>query len=53
MNISNSNTTRLVVGNLERSQQYRCVVYNEDNSAMSDSATVSVLSKLFISPSTS
>ena len=53
MNISNSNTTRLVVRNLERSQQYRCVVYNEDNSAMSDSATVSVLSKLFISPSAS
>ena len=53
MNISNSNTTRLFVGNLEQSQQYRCIALNEDNSTMSDNATVFVLSKLFISPCTS
>ena len=53
MNISDSNTTRLVVGNLEQSQQYRCIVSNKVNSTMSDSATVYVLSKLFISLSTS
>ena len=47
MNISNSNTTELVVGTLEQSQQYRCVVTNEAGSTRSNVATVTVLSKLF------
>ena len=46
MNISNSKT--LVVGTLEQSQQYRCVVTNEAGSTSSSVATVTVLSKLFI-----
>ena len=46
MNISNSNSKRLVVRNLEQSQQYRCVVSNEAGSTRSDVATVTVLSKL-------
>ena len=48
MNISNSNSTTLVVRDLEQSQQYRCVVSNEAGSSRSDVATVTVLSKLFI-----
>ena len=48
MNISNSNSRRLVVRNLEQSQQYRCVVSNEAGSTRSNVATVTVLSKLFI-----
>ena len=48
MNISNSNSTRLVVRNLEQSQQYRCVVSNEAGSNRSNIATVTILSKLFI-----
>ena len=46
MNISNSNTRRLVVRNLEQSQQYRCIVSNEAGSTRSNVATVTVLSKL-------
>ena len=46
MNISNSNNNRkLVVGTLEQSQQYRCVVSNEAGSTRSKVATVTVLSK--------
>jgi len=45
MNISNSNIKRLVVRNLEQSQQYRCVAYNEAGSIRSNVATVTVLSK--------
>ena len=45
MNISDSNSTTLVVRNLEQSQQYRCVVSNEAGSNRSDIATVTVLSK--------
>ena len=45
MNISDSNTTALIVGNLEQSQQYRCVVSNEAGGTRSDVATVTVLSK--------
>ena len=45
MNISNSNSSRLVVGTLEQSQQYRCVVSNEAGSTRSNVATVTVLSK--------
>ena len=48
MNISNSNNKTLVVGTLEQSQQYRCVVSNEAGSTRSTVATVTVLSKLFI-----
>ena len=48
MNISNSNSRTLVVGTLEQSQQYRCVVSNEAGSTRSNVATVTVLSKLFI-----
>ena len=44
MNTSNSKT--LVVGTLEQSQQYRCVVSNEAGSNRSNVATVTVLSKL-------
>ena len=48
MNISNSNSSTLVVGTLEQSQQYRCVVSNEAGSTRSDIATVTILSKLAI-----
>ena len=39
----------LIVEALEQSQQYRCVVSNEAGSTRSNVATVTVLSKLFIS----
>ena len=45
MNINNSNSRRLVVSNLEQSQQYRCVVSNEAGSTRSNVATVTVLSE--------
>ena len=45
MHISNSNTTELVVGTLEQSQQYRCVVSNEAGNTRSNVATVTVLSE--------
>ena len=45
MNISNSNSKTLVVGTLEQSQQYRCIVSNEAGSTRSNVATVNVLSK--------
>ena len=45
MNISDSNSKTLVVGTLEQSQQYRCVVSNEAGSTRSNAATVTVLSK--------
>ena len=48
MNISNSNSETLVVGTLEQSQQYRCVVSNEAGSNRSNVAIITVLSKLFI-----
>ena len=48
INISNSNSKTLIVGTLEKSQQYRCVVSNEAGSTRSNVATVTVLSKLFI-----
>ena len=44
--ISNSNNRRLVVRNLQESQQYRCVVSNEAGRTTSNVATVTVLSKL-------
>ena len=46
MNISDSNSERHIVRNLEQSQQYRCVVSNEAGSTRSDVATITVLSKL-------
>ena len=48
MNISNSNSKRLVVRNLEQSQQYRCVVSNEAGSTRSDGATMTILGKFCI-----
>ena len=48
MNIGIGKT--LVVGSLEQSQQYRCVVSNEAGSTRSDVATVAVLSKYFYLP---
>ena len=48
MNISNSNSSTFVVGTLEQSQQYRCIVSNEAGSTRSNVATVTLLSKLFI-----
>ena len=45
MNISYSNSNRTIVRNLERSQQYRCVVSNEAGSTRSHVTTVTVLSK--------
>ena len=43
--ISDSNNRRLVVRNLQESQQYRCVVSNEAGGTRSKIATVTVLSK--------
>ena len=48
MNISNSNSSTLVVGTLEQSQQYRCVVFNEAGNTLSNIATVTILSELLI-----
>ena len=48
MNINNSNSSTLVVGTLEQSQQYRCVVSNEAGSTRSNNAIITVLSELFI-----
>ena len=49
MIFSHNNSKRLVVSNLEHTQQYRCVVSNEAGSTRSDIATVTVLSKLSVS----
>ena len=49
MTFSRSNNKRLVVRNLEKSQQYRCIVSNEAGSTRSNIATITVLSKLSIS----
>ena len=43
--IRNSNRKTLIIRNLEQSQQYRCVVYNEAGSSRSNVATVTVLSE--------
>jgi len=43
--ISNSKNRRLVVRNLQESQQYRCVVSNEAGGTRSNIATVTVLGK--------
>ena len=45
MNVEDSSNKILIVGNLEQSQQYRCVVSNEAGSTRSDVATITVLSK--------
>ena len=44
--ISNSNNRRLVVRNLQESQQYRCVVSNEAGRTRSNVSTITVLSKI-------
>ena len=44
--ISNSNNRRLVVRNLQESQQYRCVVSNEAGRTRSNASTITVLSKI-------
>ena len=44
--ISNSNNRKLVVRNLQESQQYSCVVSNEAGRTRSNVATVTVLSKV-------
>ncbi|XP_065918156.1 contactin-3-like isoform X3 [Dysidea avara] len=41
--ISNSNNRRLVVRNLQESQQYRCIVFNEAGGTRSNVASVTVL----------
>jgi len=43
--ISNSNNRRLVMRNLQESQQYRCVVSNEAGGTSSRAANITVLSK--------
>jgi len=45
INISNKNGKRLVVRNLEQTQQYRCVVSNKVGSTRSNVATITFLSK--------
>jgi len=45
MNVSNSNSKRLVVKNLEQSEQYRCVAYNAAGGTRSNVAHITVLSK--------
>ena len=45
VNVSNGDNKRLIVRNLEQSQQYRCVVSNEAGSTRSDVANITVLSK--------
>ena len=46
--IDNSNGKRLVVRNLEQSEQYRCVVYNDVGGTPSNVATITVLSKCMV-----
>ena len=48
MAIDNSNGKRLVVKNLEQSEQYRCVVYNDVGGTPSNIATITVLSKCMV-----
>ena len=45
MTIDNSNTKRLVVKNLQQSEQLRCLVSNEAGEIESKIATLTVLSK--------
>ena len=47
-NISNSSNRRLVVRNLQESQQYRCVVSNEAGGTRSNVANITVLSESLI-----
>ena len=44
-NISNSNNSRLVVRNLQESQRYRCVVFNEAGGTRSNIVRIAVLSR--------
>ena len=45
MSISNNNSTRFDLQNLQRSHQYRCVVSNEAGRTSSNPAIITVLSK--------
>ena len=45
MNISNSNSKRLVVKNLQESEEFRCIVSNEAGETVSKIATLTVLSE--------
>ena len=47
MNISNSNSKKYVVKNIQQSKQYRCVASNEAGSTISKVVIVTVLSKLY------
>ena len=46
--IDNSNSKKLVVKNLEQSEQYRCVVSNDVDGTPSNVAVITVLSKCMI-----
>lgn len=43
--INNSNSTRFVISNLSKPQQYRCVISDEVGTAVSSIATITILSK--------
>ena len=45
MNISNSNSRKLVVRTLEQSEQFRCIVSNDAGETSSNIAIITVLSK--------
>ena len=45
MNISHSNSKKLVVRTLEQSEQYRCVASNDAGETSSNIANITVLSK--------
>ena len=48
MTIDNSNGKRLIVKNLEQSERYRCVVYNDVGGTPSNIAIITVLSKCMV-----
>ena len=48
MNIIDSNSKTLVVKNLEQSERFRCVVYNDVGGTPSNVAIITVLSKFMV-----
>ena len=48
MTIDNSNGKQLVVKNLEQSERFRCVVYNDVGGTPSNIAIITVLSKCMV-----